>query len=107
MARISLSREEYLESIRGSGEGAKSIVGGCSPEQLVWRPDGAWSIVECIDHLARTNAITLSAMQPAIAGALPGGAASLRTNGWLSTKFVRDTEPPPRTKFKAPAKMQP
>ena len=73
-------------------------------------PD-AWSVAECLDHLATANRIYLRAMQGAAgqahaAGKLRRGPA---TPGLIGGWFVRLQEPPvkPRSRMKAPRTIRP
>ena len=109
-AQISRTREQYVESISHLSTAAAELAAGLNMTQLTWQPGGGerWSILECLDHLAISSEIYLDAMQPAVGDARPGSAAAVfQTAGFPSTKFVRDLEPPPRTKIRAPAKIRP
>ena len=108
--QISLTREQYLDSIRRLSAAANSLAGRFTMTQLTWQPQAGerWSMLECLDHLAVSTGVYLDAMQPAIGDARSGAAASLfRTAGFPSTKFARDLEPPPRRKIPAPGKIRP
>lgn len=107
---ISLTREQYLDSIRQLSAAATELVGRLSMTQMTWQPGAGerWSVLECLDHLAVFTDLFLDAMEQATGNAGSGPAAGIfRTAGFLSTKFTRIAEPPPRTKFPAPAKIQP
>jgi hypothetical protein len=109
--RISLTREQYVDSIGHLTAAANGLAARLTMSQLTWQPkSGAgWSVVECLDHLAIATDVYLDAMEQGIAGARPGGpeAAVLHTHGWFSTKMVGDLEPPVRSKFPAPGKIRP
>jgi hypothetical protein len=91
---------------------AETLVAGLTEADGGWRPsEGAWSVAECLDHLATANRVYVAAMRdPAIRGreqgrlrrrpALPG-----LLGGW----FARSLEPPPSrmSKLKAPGKIRP
>jgi DinB superfamily len=107
---ISLTRDQYLDSIRHSKASAIQLGEKLTMTQLTWQPKGGerWSVAECFDHLAAATEVFLDAMEPAVRQAPPGANASeFRTAGLLSKKLVRDTEPPPRTKLPSPAKLLP
>jgi hypothetical protein len=110
-APISLTREQYLDSIRQAVSAARDLAGRLNMNQMTWQPQNGegWSIVECLDHLAISTGIYLEAMEPAIMEARSGASAAgvFRTAGWPSAKMVRDLEPPPRRRFPAPAKIRP
>lgn len=84
--------------------------GSLSPEAWSWRPDaGAWSAGEIVDHLGRTNATYLAALEPALARL---GARSTRRPGplsprWAGRLFLTQLEPPPRYRVPAPRKIRP
>ncbi len=107
---ISLTREQYLDSIRQICDTATELTERFNMAQLTWQPGGGerWSILECLDHLTvftgpYLDAIELSASN---AGAGPN-AGVLRTAGFPSAEFTRFAEPPPRAKFRAPGKLRP
>jgi hypothetical protein len=89
---------------------AQQLAAGLSGEQANWRPSpGSWSVAECLDHLAITNRVYLSAMRtPALAAReqrrLRRGPAK---PGWIGGLFVRSLEPPAKLRIKAPQKIQP
>lgn len=110
MAGISVTREQYLDSIRQLTARANDLAARYNMTQLTWQPAAGerWSIMECLDHLAISTEIYLDAMQPAIGDARPGtAAATFRTAGFPSAKFTRDLEPPVRRKIPAPGKIRP
>src|SRR5580658_6439839 len=109
-AQISVTREQYLETIRQLRDAATSLAQRLNMNQITWQPGEGerWSISECLDHVAISTGIYLDAMEPAIGDARTGpGADVIRTAGFASTKFTRDMEPPARRKFPAPGKIQP
>ncbi len=93
---------------------AQALVDGLSEEQGRWQPaPGAWSVAECLDHLATANRVYVEAMRPAAARARERGKwrRGPAKPGLLGGWFVRTLEPleNPRTgrKLKAPRKIQP
>jgi hypothetical protein len=91
---------------------ARVLVSGLSERQGTWRAEpGAWSVAECLDHLATGNRVYLAAMRPPAERALAEGrrrrgpALPGLVGGW----FVRSLEPPVKTIFKmrAPQKIRP
>lgn len=108
--QISLTRDQYLDSIRDAKAEATEFAEKLTMTQMTWQPrDGAhWSVAECLDHLATSTDFVLDAMGTAVGQARPGANASqFRTAGFLSKKLVCDAEPPPRTKLPSPAKLRP
>lgn len=107
---ISLTREQYLDSIQKLREQAASFADRLSSAQLTWQPMGGarWSVVECLDHLAVFNTGYLAALEAAASNAPSGGrGGEFRTAGFPSEKFLSIAEPPPSVKAKAPAKLAP
>jgi hypothetical protein len=91
---------------------AERLIAGLTEADGAWRPaEHAWSVAECLDHLATANRVYLTAMrQPAI-GARVGwrmrkGPA---VPGFFGGMFARSLEPPPSrlSKLKAPGKIKP
>jgi hypothetical protein len=108
--RISLTREQYLDSVRQLTARANALAKRLNLTQMTWQPKDSegWSILECLDHLAITTNVYLDAMQASVGDARTGGeAAVFHTAGLPSTKFANSQEPPPRTKFPAPGKIRP
>lgn len=78
---------------------------------MSWQPDGgrAWSIAQCLDHLARANTEYLRPMGEALRRARERG--RLRRGpvppGFLGAWFIRQLEPPPRRGMRAPRAIVP
>jgi len=91
---------------------ARALVSGLSEEQGRWRqtPE-AWSVAECLDHLATANRVYIEAMTPNAESALKRG--QMRRGpalpGIVGRWFVGSMEPPvkPRLKGKAPRIIRP
>jgi hypothetical protein len=91
---------------------ARAVVAGLSESQGTWRPQpGAWSVAECLDHLATANRVYLPPMQAAAAQARNAGRARRgpAQPGLIGGWFVRYLEPPAHAVFKtkAPGKIRP
>lgn len=91
---------------------ARAVTDGLSAESGHWRPrPDAWSVAECLDHLATANRVYLDAMRPAAERALALGGSSHRPAlpGMIGRRFIAWLEPPvkPRLKSKAPKKIRP
>jgi len=89
---------------------ATALVEDLDDERLNWRPSpAAWSIAQCLDHLSAASRVYLDAMEEA--------AATARRRGWQrrgpirpgapSRWFLRELEPPPRRRLRAPRKIAP
>jgi hypothetical protein len=108
--QISLTRDRYLDSISQSKAAATELAEKLTMTQMTWQPGGGerWSVAECFDHLAAATEVMLDAMQSAVNEARPGAnAACFRTAGFFSKRMIDETEPPPRRKLPAPAKIRP
>jgi hypothetical protein len=84
--------------------------GSLSPEAWSWRPDAkTWSAGEIVDHLGRTNATYLAALEPALAklGARPNRRPGPLAPRWAGRIFLTQLEPPPRYRVPAPRKIRP
>ena len=88
---------------------AKSIAETLSPEQINWQPQpGAWSIGQCLEHLAITNEVYLLAIARALKGRRQTRVQEIRL-GAPSQWFIRNyIAPNPQGKrARAPAKITP
>lgn len=89
---------------------AQSLIGNLTESQAAWRPHpAAWSISECLDHLAATNRIYLAAMQPAVAEARRHNKLRCQPAlpGYFGAWFVRSLEPPVKLKSPSPSQIKP
>lgn len=91
---------------------AAALVAGLPEELGTWRPaPQAWSVAECLDHLATADRVYLAAMRPAATGARAAGRwrRGPATTGLIGGWFARSLEPPARRllKMKAPRKIRP
>ena len=91
---------------------ARSLVADVDEPLGTWRPEpGAWSVAECLDHLATGNRVYLRAMQPVADRAVAEGRSRRRPAhaGLLGGWFARSLEPPvkPRFRMKAPRLIRP
>ncbi|MEW6319477.1 MAG: DinB family protein [Acidobacteriota bacterium] len=101
-----------VDALNAIDRDARALVEGLSPEEGAWRPaPGAWSVAECLDHLATANRVYLAAMDPPAARALAAGRARRgpARPGVIGRWFVRSLEPPPRRIYrsKAPRLIRP
>jgi len=80
-----------------------------SPAQLGWRPKpGAWSVVECLDHLLTTHRLYLGSIERTLAksGAPSSGNAAFE-GGRLAGWFIGLLGPDSRCRLKSPSIFQP
>jgi hypothetical protein len=89
---------------------AQSLIAGLTETQAAWRPNpSAWSISECLDHLAITNRIYLVTMQPVADDVRRQNKMRRRPAlpGFFGAKFVASLEPPSKMKSKSPQSIRP
>ena len=98
----------YLAQLDDADRAATALVARLSDEQANWRPHAgaAWSLAQCLDHMATTNMAYLPPLKTAASAARPGH-VPYRTGGFASQYFLKKTEPPVATKLKAPKRIQP
>jgi hypothetical protein len=99
-------REQLLE-LRGE---VLELMEDLDDTQLNWRAArGRWSIGECVDHLATTNAAILVPLHEALALGRRAGRTSVGPfeYGWLGRKFLSSLVPPPPHRLKAPRRYRP
>jgi DinB superfamily len=103
------SLEDQFDAVERDAE---ALVAGLTEERGTWRAEpGAWSVAECLDHLATANrvylrAMTASAMRAREQGRQRRGPAK---PGLVGRWFAWSLEPPvhPRFKAKAPLTIRP
>ena len=103
--------QSVIDEIARSEQEARELVEGLTDAQMNWQPNSgaAWSIAQCLDHLARINAIYLASLRAALRernSATAPRSGPIRP-GWLSGVFIRTVDAPPRRKFSAPTQAMP
>lgn len=98
---------EALDAIEAD---ARAVAGGLTEVSGQWRPSPeAWSVAECLDHLATANDVYLDAMRPPAERALASG--RMRRGparpGLVGRWFVRMLEPPVTRRGRAPRAIRP
>lgn len=89
---------------------AEAVARTLTPEQLNWRPrPDAWSIGQCLAHLAAGNELYLDEIEAALTRNLNSGPIAEVTPGVFTRWFIRAyLEPSQRTKrATAPSKIRP
>jgi hypothetical protein len=89
---------------------AEALLAQLSDTQFFWSPAAdVWSVAECLEHLNATARNYLPMLDSAIATAKQWGVygAGPFHYGWLGRLILRQTEPPPRRRMKAPATFHP
>ena len=102
--------QKLLDELDAADRDAKAVADGLAGPQGTWRPSpGAWSVAECLDHLAVANRVYLS---PIVEAAAEGRAKGrLRRGpalpGSIGRWFANYLEPPVRMKTKNPSVSTP
>jgi hypothetical protein len=103
--------QSVLTQIEQMDRAADSLVSGLTDTQFYWQPDAgrAWSIAQCLDHLATANRVYGHAIRSAVEAA--------RARGWTRTgpmasnpvgrRFIASLEPPVKRRLKSPSKIRP
>ena len=108
MARLIVPLETVSEALQAVEKDAANLIRGLSTKQGDWRPyEHSWSIRQCLDHLAKTNATYAAALQEAVSRSKASGRTSELAPGWFARWFIAQMEPPVRTKFKTFAIVAP
>ncbi len=102
--------QSVLNELDRTDKEAHQLVSGLSEVQLNWSPSaGAWSVAQCLDHLGQISSVYILALQAAVRDADRDSAGPYKPiqPGWFGRWFINAMEPPPRRKFKSPAKGRP
>ena len=89
---------------------ARDLCSDLTEAQSQWRPSpNQWSIAHCLDHILVSGRSSLSNLRLAIDEARSNNVLSRGPfrYGVIERWFVRQTEPPPRFRMKAPRAYQP
>lgn len=102
--------QAVLHELDRTDQEARQLVSSLSEERLNWHPSlTAWSVAQCLDHLGQINSAYIPALQAALrpVDRDSGGPYEPIQPGWFGRWFINAMEPPPRRKFKSPAKGKP
>lgn len=92
--------ERLLAEVTAAADDARHLVAGLTDAQANWQPgDGAgWSVAQCLDHLAKSNAVYTAHFLPVAERARAAGSGSFQglRPTWAGRWFVKSLEPPPR-----------
>ena len=107
---LSPDLQRLLAELADSDRRAAAMVESLSDRQMNWQSSNtAWSIAQCLDHLAKSNTAYSAALHGAIEKtrqeSVPTPIALLP--GFLGRMFIRALEPPPKQKMKAPKSIVP
>ena len=109
-AALPVWAEQLISEFDDSDARVKALTAGLTTPQLNWHPQpGAWSIGQCIEHLAIANDIYIEAIAGALANRQPDGPVDEIVLGRFSRYFLRTfIEPTPTTRrARAPRKITP
>jgi hypothetical protein len=102
--------DELLRQIRETREGVERLVEETADDRLVRRPaEGAWSVVEHVNHLVKVDDRYLDLLEGALREAREAGttgSAPFR-GSWLGRFFVRSMEPPVKRRVKTLSSVEP
>ncbi len=103
--------QSVMDELDKTDREASKFVSDLTEDDLNWQPDRgtAWSVAQCLDHLARINTVYTAALR---AAARSDKAKSVLRHGpihpgWFGRWFISAMEPPPRRKLKTPKKALP
>lgn len=110
--RVPADIQDLEDQLDAAEREAEALVAGLSEGQGTARPaPGAWSVAECLDHLAITNRVYLASFQvPADRARAEGRTRRGPARpGWAGALFIASVEPPPKwwSKLPAPKKIRP
>lgn len=117
--------QQIVDEIDAAGRAAEALVAPLTDVQFHWQPalaqlprwgrrsqsteTRAWSIAQCIDHLAVINVVYTEALAGGLEEArrrgLSGGGPI--TSTFFGRRFIASQEPPVRRKVRAPGKVVP
>jgi hypothetical protein len=98
-------RRQFQEAAREAGD----LTGGLTPRQLLWRPEGKWSIAECLDHLNNAERMVPRFDRKLAEARAAGGRRGWPYRaGWIAGLYIRSIEPPVRRlRFRSPKAFRP
>ncbi|MCZ2152825.1 MAG: DinB family protein [Bryobacterales bacterium] len=105
-----VSAVELTEQIDEIVARKEALVAGLSQAQKSWRPSpGAWSILECLDHINQADAVCLRAMRVTFERDRHNASLPPRTFrlGYLARLLLYFVEPPYHIKTPAPHSLAP
>jgi hypothetical protein len=104
---------KILGDLKANEAAVDAVMAGLDEVQLNWQPaPKSWSIVQCLDHVARSNGDYLGGAARAVHAMKPaGGSASVPSApieaALLERLFLWAVEPPARLRVKSPRSAMP
>jgi hypothetical protein len=97
------------EALDACASRAELLLRSVDDAALAWQPDGgrAWSIAQCLEHLAVMNRVYLAPMRDAARAGASRPRRGPISPGFFGGWFARSMEPPPRLRTKAPRAARP
>jgi hypothetical protein len=100
-----------LADLQSNEVALTDVTAGLSDAELRWQPDNGrgWSILQCVEHLALTNASYTAAMGETLRSpkaANCAGRGDIRPSA-AGALFLKKLEPPVKTKVRAPRPLIP
>jgi hypothetical protein len=102
--------QQLQDGLDAAERDARALMDGLTEALGAWRAHpGAWSVAECLDHIATANRVYLAAMEPSARRARASGSrrSGVARPGLVGGWFVRYLEPPVKLKGKAPRNIRP
>jgi hypothetical protein len=103
--------QRVLEGIDETDRAADTLAAGLSDAQMQWQPDGgtAWSVAQCLEHLATMNVVYGTPVRKAVDAARAAGwtRRGPSSPGFFGRKFIESMEPPVRRKMRSPSQARP
>lgn len=101
--------DEYhrqIEALRAEG---RELIEGLDHAQFNWSPaPGKWSIGQCVSHLDEVASLYCKSLDEALPKAVEKNLyGDTGRYNFLERWFVRQMEPPPKQRVRAPGKMRP
>jgi hypothetical protein len=99
--------QALIDAVDAAEQDARGLARGLDDRQANWQPDlgTAWSIAQCLDHLARINTFYVEAVLPRVRREAERATSSFESLAptWMGRTFVASLEPPVTRRFKAPS----
>lgn len=111
MAQVVRTRQEVVDDLLKLDRDYAALLNNFNREQINWCPaTDAWSVAQCIQHVARVNSVYLVPIRAAIAKGHSSNFFSdepLHTAGWFSSMFLKSVSPQGKAKMPSPPSGRP
>jgi DinB family protein len=103
--------QQVMDELDATDRAADTLVADLDDEQLHWQPDGgaAWSIAQCLEHLATINVVYTTPIRAAVDSARARGSKRRDPSrpGFFGLWFIRSMEPPVKRRLRSPGSARP